>query len=315
MGPARTPLFARHQVGGVLDIAHIARTPGYAYFVDASAAGAGATVGHGQTPDKPFSSVAYAFSSDVVTAGDTVYVMPGHTETIAAAGGITQDIAGVKVVGLGWGAMRPTFTWSATDSTWAISAANSVVENIRVTSSVNELVTMFNITGADWRIGGWLPGEGVDYIDPGAALETIGFILTTAAADRGVMSQCYHVASTAAAAAQLWVKLVGVQECRILDNTFILKLFDHATSAAINADASCRLLEFGRNRGHITGYSASLVSAVIASSGATGMQYESYWYTDGALITTINDCPTMASFEVYCSRTLDKNGTLDPVIA
>src|SRR3990167_1129294 len=109
---ARTALFSRHQPGGVYVIDDVAEHPGGVFFVDSTHANKVNAVGAGRSPDKPWSTLAYAFSSDVLTAGDVVYVMPGHTEAIAAARTIIMDIAGVKVVGLGWGSKRPTFTFT-----------------------------------------------------------------------------------------------------------------------------------------------------------------------------------------------------------
>lgn len=304
----RTPLFARSTPGGLIDIANVAQTPGDVWFVSSTAAGAGDTVGHGKSPDSPFATLAYAFSSDLVAAYDVVYVMPGHAETIAAAAGIAQDIASVQVIGVGWGAKRPTFTFSATGSTWAISAANSVVKNIRVTSSVNELVKMFHITAADVTI------DAVDYVDPGAALETLQFILTDTGADRLAVRNCRHYASTAGASAQLWIALVAVIDAIIEDNVFVLALNDAATSSVINMDTNCRRNVLRRNVGHVTGYTSGLVSAVIGAAAATGLHLDSRWYCDTTITTTINDFPGGASFEVYCSNDVDKNGILDPVV-
>lgn len=109
----RTALFSRHQPGGVFTVQDVKDHPVNVWFVDSAAAGAGDTLGHGQNPDIPFATLGYAFSSDLVAAGDVVYVMPGHSQTLAAA--ITMDIAGVRVVGLGDGNKRPTFVGGAID--------------------------------------------------------------------------------------------------------------------------------------------------------------------------------------------------------
>lgn len=149
-----TPLFSRHQPGGVYTIAGIDQVPGDAWFVDSAASGAGVTTSHGRTPDSPFSTLAYAFSSDLVGSGDVVYVMPGHTETVDAAGDITMDIAGVRVVGLGSGSARPTFTWAtSTAATWLITAANVTVENVLCTTTGTiDVVAGILVTGADCTI-------------------------------------------------------------------------------------------------------------------------------------------------------------------
>jgi len=146
-----TPLFSRRASGGVYTIAGIDDVPGDVWFVDAAATGAGATTSYGRTPDAPFSTLAYAFSSDLVGSGDVVYVMPGHTETIDAAGDITMDIAGVRVVGLGRGSSRPTFTFAtATTATWLITAADVSVENVLITvTGAIDVANAITVTAAD----------------------------------------------------------------------------------------------------------------------------------------------------------------------
>ena len=103
-----TALFSRHQPGGVFSIVNIEKHPANLWFVDANGAGAGDTVGHGKSPDSPFLTLSYAFSSDLVAAGDVVYVAPGSDVTLTAA--IAADIAGVTVVGLGDQSNRPQIT-------------------------------------------------------------------------------------------------------------------------------------------------------------------------------------------------------------
>ncbi len=146
-----SPLFSRQTPGGVYTVAGIDDCPGDVWFVDSAAANAGVTNRHGRTPHAPFATVAYAFSSNLVGSGDVVYVMPGHAETIAAAGGITMDDAGVRVVGLGRGASRPTFTWATdTAATWLITAASVTVENVLCTcTGTLDFVAGIIVTGAD----------------------------------------------------------------------------------------------------------------------------------------------------------------------
>ena len=306
-----SPLFARSIPGGPIVISDMEVHPGKVYFVDSSHADKSNAVSGGRSPDKPFSTLAYVFSATltpVLAAGDVVYVMPSHAETIAAAAGIACATAGVKVIGLGWGSKRPTFTWSATDSSWTVTAAGVTIKNIRVTSSVNELVSMFAVSAADVTL------DAVDLIDAGAALEVIQFLLTTSAATRILVQNCYHYATTAAASAQLWIALVSVTGARILDNTFILKLADAATSSVINMDTGVRFAEIGRNIIHLTGYSAATVSAILGHANATGICHDNRIAGDVAAVTTLNDFPGGYSLENYCVRAVDKSGVLDPVI-
>lgn len=62
-------------------------------------------------------------------AGDTVFVLPGHTETIPLGEYLTNLVSGVNIVGLGAGNLRPTFTWAGATSTWGIDLPNVSISN------------------------------------------------------------------------------------------------------------------------------------------------------------------------------------------
>lgn len=168
-----SPLFSRKQSGGVYTVAGIDDAPGDVFFVDSAATDAGDTARHGTNPDTPFATLAYAFSSDRVTSGDVVYVMPSHAETLDAAGDIAMDIAGVRVVGLGRGSSRPTFTWSDADATWTISGANCSLENVLCTTTgAIDVTAGILVTGADVAI---LNIEGRDNAATSQFVDFLGF--------------------------------------------------------------------------------------------------------------------------------------------
>jgi hypothetical protein len=146
-----SPLFSRRSAGGPLPIVDIDETPGNVWFVNGAVGSDSA--GYGMTPDSPFDSLGYAYSSDVLASGDTVYVMPGHTETLASAGAVTADIAGVTVIGLGCGANRPTFNFTTTDATMLITAAsNRWVNLLTVANTVLDVVDGIVVSGADCEL-------------------------------------------------------------------------------------------------------------------------------------------------------------------
>ncbi len=132
----KTALYSFKQPGGVVNIEDQSLSTGARFFVDSGSAGAGDTVGNGRNPDKPFATLAYAFSSDIPTAskGDIIYVMPGHAETLATAAVLPMDIAGVKVLGLGWLGSKPTLTITTGDvaAPILISADDIIVDNINI---------------------------------------------------------------------------------------------------------------------------------------------------------------------------------------
>ncbi len=138
----RTALFSRRQAGGVFTIADIEKHPGNIYFVD-SATGAN-TAANGHNPDSPFASLSYAFSSDVLAAGDTVYLLPGHNESIGDAQ-VTLDIAGVTVVGLGRGSLTPRVDYDHANASIDVAASNITLRNLRLLPSVTAVLIGIDI--------------------------------------------------------------------------------------------------------------------------------------------------------------------------
>src|SRR5512139_4050842 len=85
-------------------------TTGNIWYVNYNHANAADTTANGQDPVYPFKTIDYAIGQCTASNGDIIYVMPGHTEDIIAAGSITVDVAGVSIVGLGNGTNRPLIT-------------------------------------------------------------------------------------------------------------------------------------------------------------------------------------------------------------
>lgn len=105
--------------------------------------------GNKGTYAQPFGTIDYAIGRCVAGRGDVILVKPGHAETISAAGGITADIAGVAIVGLGVGTSRPTITLdTATTTTITVSAANVTFKNIVFTANFADIVSVFTLTTA-----------------------------------------------------------------------------------------------------------------------------------------------------------------------
>lgn len=130
----RTALFSNAQPGGVVTISDFQSHPGSIFFVHATTGTNGA--GYGQNPDAPVATLDYAIGLCTASKGDTIYLMPGHAENIANATGCAIDVAGVRIIGLGQGALRPTLTiTTATTATIAVSAANVWIENVLIVSN------------------------------------------------------------------------------------------------------------------------------------------------------------------------------------
>lgn len=126
---------------------------GTAFFVCNRTNANGSNGNSGLSPSQPLATLAKALTLVTASADDVIFVMPGHAENISSAGIVTCSTAGCSIVGLGAGRLRPTFTWTATDGTWLVSAANVAIENcVFIGEGIDAVVTMFGITASDCSI-------------------------------------------------------------------------------------------------------------------------------------------------------------------
>jgi hypothetical protein len=109
--------------------------------------------GNKGTFERPFATLDYAIGMCTANKGDTIMIKPNHAETITGAGGITADVAGINIVGLGTYNQRPRFLMdAATTVTFVISAADVTVQNLVFAAGHADIVTCFNITGVGAKL-------------------------------------------------------------------------------------------------------------------------------------------------------------------
>jgi hypothetical protein len=114
------------------------------------------TYGSDQNPgtkERPFKTCDYAIGRCSVS-GDTIYLMPGHAESLASAGALDIDVAGVTIIGLGYGTDIPTFTFTGGASTddIDIDASNVTLKNIKFANANTDLACMFDVNDGDFTM-------------------------------------------------------------------------------------------------------------------------------------------------------------------
>lgn len=130
--------------------------PGRVLWVASAGAvpGPGATGSSDSNPGtfiRPFASLAGALASSQSQAsrGDLIVLKPGHTETITAAAGIVMSVAGITVLGLGTGSLRPTFTFTTANTASITVTANNVgFSNCLFVGGFLNVATCFSIANA-----------------------------------------------------------------------------------------------------------------------------------------------------------------------
>lgn len=302
--PLVSPLAVRKIIGGTYVVADETVTPGNIFFVN-SVTGVD-TAGHGTSPDDPFATLAFAISQCTAAKHDRIYLMPGHAESLSAAAAIACTISGVDIIGVGHGGLRPTFTWTTTDATWTVSGANVRIRNIRCTCSADEVVSMFAVSAANVTF------DAVDYVET-ATKQALQFMLTTAAADYLTIKNCRHYQITAAATAQVWIQLVGVDHPRIVDNTFLFVAFASTSSVLISMSTACVYVEIARN--NIMWIGATITIVISSVTGSTGMVCNNNIASGTSVATAaVITMDTGFMFDNKWADTAQVSGLLAPVV-
>lgn len=260
--------------------------------------------------EKPFATIDYAIGKCTANQGDVIYVLPGHTETIAAAGGITCDVAGISIIGLGNGDLRPTITWSATASSWLVTAANVLIKNIITTISVDEVVSMFAVSAAGCTL------DAVDFKEygaKGATGQAIQFLLTTSGASNLTIQNCRHRQLTAATADQVWIQLVGTTNTRILRNSIHILAKASVNSICISGSTAVVEAEIAYNT--ILWLGATITSVINLVTTSTGMIHDNRLAGGAAvLLAAIITADACYNFENYVTNSVINSGIIGPLV-
>lgn len=188
----------------ITDFAMLARGNGNVFYVSSDDGDDGRS---GRSPETAVATLDYAIGLCTANQGDVIYVLPSHAETIATASGVDVDVAGITIIGLGEGADRPTFTFSAVDATMTVDAASCVVKNLLIKPSIDSVVSPIVVSAANCSID-------VEIQDATALIECVTGILTTAAADNLDIKLKYR-GFLAGDACLTPIKLIGVDTARI----------------------------------------------------------------------------------------------------
>lgn len=173
-----------------------------------------------QTLDNTVSTLNAGLARCRAGRGDIVLVDPRHSESIATADAMSNLVAGTRIIGLGFGNLRPTFTWTAAGATFLLDQANCVLENLVLTlaSSANSGVTVaapITVSAA----GCGIVGCRINFGDDANDIVTIG-ITTTAAADQFLFANNDCVGATAAECTT-FLQIVGVEGLKMFNNRIV----------------------------------------------------------------------------------------------
>lgn len=259
-------------------------TTGRVFFVN-SATGVD-SAGYGTDKDRPFDTIDFAVGQCVANRGDVIFVMPGHTETISAAGGLDLDVAGITIIGIGRGTLRPVINiGTATTADIDVDAASITLINFIINGQVDALVAPIDVNASDFAM------IGCEYRD--VVGQVVDLLIADANADRMIIRDFIHRGDSAAGSASSIV-LIGCDD--VLIENFII---DGNFSAAAIECRTTAVVRMRVRNGHIFTRNAAdlcIRDLITASTGEIGPNLY-LRLTDNA--ANITEAVTGATFVVY----------------
>lgn len=223
----------------------------------------------GQSQDDPIlasklvKTLAAALSAVRAGLGDTIVVLPGHSESVVDATMLANLLDGTNIIGIGRGTNQPVFRFTAVGSSWAINKANVTISGLFLRcEGANGVVAPLVVTGSDVLICG-----NRIQIASGAALKATTVLDFQAGSDRGrcAGNLFYGTAThnvTDCILVSAAVDLVSIDQNRMMGSATAANGLIHVTAAATN-------LYIGWNscRNSMTNATACIAFANVASDG------------------------------------------------
>jgi len=270
---------------------------------------------NGASYNAPYATIAYALDQCTASKGDKIYVMPGYTETVISATSLALDVAGVEIIGLGDGALRPTITYTtAATACVYVTGANMTVKNFIFTANYADIAKAIDIDAVNFRM------EGCSFYETAANMNFLSIFEnddTANAADGLTIINNERIAIDTASLA--FISILGdISRLTVVGN------FDNQASAA---DVGHFIILAAK-----TALGAKIVGNVLNLTGDNNAQTVGVFMTGssgtctgtvannlcGSLDTTgeLFDTATLTfqHFNNYCTGTVAKSGTILPAI-
>lgn len=286
-------------------------TTGSVFFVHN---GTGSSGYDGASPANALATVDQAINKCTADKGDVIIVMPGHTETVTATS-IALDVAGVTIVGLGNGLLRPTFTYGTAAATITVSADDCAWKNCVFVANADNVVTAFTVGAAkDFAL------EDNVFVDNSNALHYLSIVTvgTTDLAANGlrVVGNTWWGLALAPAA---FLSITGdLDRLYVANNYADMAVTDDEGHFITLTSDTIRAAEITRNRLVCTGSTGATVGVFLTASSTDNTGVVSYNLVS-SLDTTSELIATAGTgldfFENYYTGDADASGKLWPAAA
>ncbi len=265
----------------------------------------------GSSPDSAVSSLLLGNNLCTANQGDTVVLMPGHAENVAAATALT--IAGVRYVGLGEGDDRPTITFTTANTAGFTSAvANLTFENIVFVANFLSIAAAFVLSTA----------KGIKFVncefrDTSSVLNFLNCVKSTGAAntvDRLTMIGCRWNGLGTTSVGSLVLTANDIDGLTLVGNNVTLARTADTSILVVVTAGVLTNANIGDNR-IASAQTATTAGSLINVGGTTssGFVYRNFVQTltttsDKLFTTTVG----LSAYENYVSGVLGASGFIIP---
>ena len=278
-----------------------------------------ASDGNQGTFDAPFATIDYAIGRCTASRGDVIMVKPGYTQTITLATEILLDVAGVAIVGLGTGSLRPTITYGTADTAnIPITAANVSLYNLLFVANFADVASVFTATTTstptDFTV------ENCEFRDTSSSLNFLTVVTGNATANSmdGLYFSKNRISSLATTAATTAIKILeAASRIRVTGNYGVWAALSNTPALLDLSTFNMLALEVDNNIVFRPSTDTATGGILLEGTGAamTGMVHHNHCKTldvAGMLIMTLTSA--LGFHENYLSGTADVSGLLIPAV-
>lgn len=295
---------------GVPSLPNVPFTTGTYFFVGSTVAGASDN-NSGLDPTVPMATVNAAIAKCVASRGDVILLMPGHAETVTATS-IALNVAGVRIVGLGTGLLRPTFTYGAAAATITVTGANCGWDNCHFIANFLNVASAFTIGAAkEFQV------TNSTFVDTSSILNFL-CIVTTGAVNNdadGLLfnrNYVYGLATTDGAVVSILANELRVQICDNVVDKAATNDAGHLVTLSSKILGGIRIM---RNVLTVVGSAGAAVGVLGTGSGATssGICADNYvWSLDTTAALLFTAGTGIRFIQNFMSGAVDASGSVYP---
>lgn len=204
--------------------------------------------------------------------GDTVVVLPGHTENVSTTTGLDALVSGTQIIGAAppGSSLMPTFTWTGTTNTsiWTIDDANVSISGLRLHfNGADSIDTPIKVSAA-----GVVMNNNVILTGSSTTLDSDVGITVQSGADFFFCLNNYFYALSTAVNTNAVSVTGSVDSAKFLNNTFIIPAT--STNGILDVSGTCTNLEIGTNK--FVNTSTGSATMRFADVAMTGIVYDNY---------------------------------------